>query len=78
MIESWTGFHDGKCDLCGNVDNRPGIDHDHTCCTSGRCCISCIRGILCQKCNGALGLFGDNPDLLLGKTTTLVRSTTTH
>ena len=46
----------GRCAICG-TDERPKknwhIDHDHT---TGR-----IRGLLCVRCNNALGLLGENP-----------------
>lgn len=47
-----------KCQICGtelNIKSReykPCIDHDHN---SGK-----VRGILCRKCNAALGLFNDD------------------
>lgn len=48
---------DGKCAVCGGGPNGPGtrlhIDHCHT---SNR-----IRGLLCAKCNTAVGLLGDDP-----------------
>jgi hypothetical protein len=52
---------DGKCRLCGTpeAESRHGVlDVDH-CHTSGR-----IRGLLCHRCNWALGLLGDDPALL--------------
>ena len=45
----------GRCSVC----KRVGIlsrDHDHK---TGR-----QRGVICHKCNLALGLVGDNPELL--------------
>jgi hypothetical protein len=49
----------GVCALCG-CQPTPGIslhvDHDHG---TGE-----IRGLLCVRCNNALGLFREDPDLL--------------
>lgn len=53
----------GGCAICGSDVNQNSrtsgklfVDHCHT---SGR-----VRGLLCSKCNHALGLFNDNPSLL--------------
>jgi hypothetical protein len=50
----------GKCAICGCKDtgNRRylSVDHCHT--------TKAIRGLLCQACNKAIGLFKDNPILL--------------
>lgn len=49
----------GGCAICGKPPDRAGgmhLDHDHE--------TGVIRGILCQPCNHAVGLFQDNPDLL--------------
>ena len=51
---------EGKCRICGkHSDECPrslDVDHNHT---NGK-----IRGLLCNKCNQALGLFNDNVDTL--------------
>lgn len=58
----------GRCAVCGSLGCQSGkklaVDHDHGCCPGKKSCGQCIRKLLCQKCNQALGLFGDDPDLL--------------
>jgi hypothetical protein len=49
----------GKCAVCGAdfLDTkRRHVDHDHT---TGK-----VRGLLCQRCNMALGLLDDSPERL--------------
>ncbi len=44
----------GRCAICGKDDgNRLHVDHDHS---SGR-----VRGLLCDSCNRAMGLFHEDP-----------------
>lgn len=48
------------CAICGNTcksGKRLAVDHDHD---TGK-----IRGLLCGNCNGGLGKFQDNPELLI-------------
>lgn len=48
----------GLCAICERVENNGKafcVDHDHE---NGK-----IRGLLCYKCNTAIGLLGDNIDL---------------
>jgi hypothetical protein len=68
-VDEYDEMHErqqGLCAICGNsepnVDRRTGepmrlsVDHDHE---TGR-----VRGLLCQKCNRALGLLDDDVDRL--------------
>jgi hypothetical protein len=51
------------CPACGRpIPTRRGwnIDHDHDCCPGEKCCGKCIRGLLCAKCNTALGDVNDS------------------
>lgn len=56
---------EGCCAICGRHESefkfRLGVDHDHRCCPGKKSCGRCIRGLLCQPCNAALGGFQDEP-----------------
>lgn len=62
----------GVCAACGEPERRVrngqlvklGVDHDHACCPGRKACGNCVRGLLCCRCNSALGLVGDDSDLL--------------
>jgi len=57
------------CEICGRSDGRP-LHFDH-CHQHGH-----FRGWICSQCNHALGLTGDNPDLLRKMIAYLERSPT--
>lgn len=57
----------GGCLTCRTTN--PGakgwvVDHDHRCCGPVNSCELCRRGILCGRCNTALGMAQDDPALL--------------
>ncbi len=64
----------GVCEISGqpetSVSKRTGrayplaIDHDRSCCPGDRSCGKCLRGLIRRNLNVALGMFGDDPDLL--------------
>ena len=50
----------GGCDICGAPplpNKRLGVDHDHA---TGK-----VRGLLCSKCNVAIGFLGESVDTML-------------
>jgi hypothetical protein len=54
--ESLQAEYDG-CAICGRADEGLVIDHCHD---AGH-----VRGLLCNKCNAGLGMFRDDPALLI-------------
>ena len=65
LFEKLLTAQDNKCALCKKeFFKTPHVDHDHSCCALGSSCGKCIRGLLCSKCNTALGLLDDDVSIL--------------
>lgn len=59
----------GGCAVCGKpeAENAKGVlvvDHDHNCCAGDKSCGRCVRSLLCNTCNLALGFVQDSIDHL--------------
>lgn len=54
----------GLCSICLNPLIKANVDHDHNCCSGKITCGKCIRGLLCDGCNTALGRFKDSEEIL--------------
>jgi hypothetical protein len=67
----------GKCKACGDAGDSDGrgydrsgltVDHDHGCCLGydlgERSCGKCVRGLICGKCNYAIGHMKESPEKL--------------
>lgn len=69
MYEQMVESQNDRCAICGTDEidcNRSQwcVDHDHSCCPTAKSCYKCRRGLLCNRCNRALGLFKDDPEVL--------------
>ena len=75
MVES----QGNRCAVCGadspGNSDRWFIDHDHGCCPEQMSCGACVRGLLCNHCNLALGLMNDSPDRLMAAAAYLLSRT---
>lgn len=53
QFEAISAAQDHRCSICGGRRKHLRVDHDHS---TGQ-----IRGLLCDRCNLALGHFNDDP-----------------
>jgi len=64
-VEKMLRAQGGRCAICRSDDPRGAewaIDHDHSCCnTRKQSCGKCTRGLLCSRCNIAIGNMRDDP-----------------
>lgn len=49
----------GVCAICEQPGKRLAMDHDHACCPGRKACGKCFRGLLCIRCNRAIGVLGE-------------------
>ncbi|WP_432021090.1 endonuclease VII domain-containing protein [Streptomyces sp. 1222.5] len=64
QYEELLALQGGGCAICGSAPkDSPSlhVDHDHACCPDRKkSCGRCLRGLLCEDCNRALGMFRDD------------------
>jgi hypothetical protein len=51
------------CPICRRYRAR-AVDHDHSCCRGKTSCGRCVRGLACGTCNGILGRWRDDVELM--------------
>lgn len=60
---------ENKCACCGKrftkrFEQRPCVDHSHSCCSGERSCGKCVRALICRWCNRLVGIIEKNTCLL--------------
>lgn len=67
MYEALLAFQGGTCAIlyCRAQGKKRAlaVDHDHSCCPGPTSCGKCVRGLLCQRHNLAIGYDADKPEV---------------
>jgi len=58
-VDALAALQGGLCAICGRPGLRLQVDHDHRHCPGREGCRRCVRGLVCNRCNSALGQLGD-------------------
>lgn len=67
QVKQWIAEQGHVCKICKKpFSHHPNIDHDHK--------TQNVRGILCHRCNMALGLLRDDPSLMLAAASYIQKS----
>lgn len=71
-VDEYNEMAKNGCEICGKMGmkhKKLHVDHDHKCCpvpkingvaAYHKTCGKCVRGVLCDKCNGCVGLYERN------------------
>lgn len=55
---------ESKIHTISGIPVNLAVDHDRSCCPQEKTCGRCLRGLLCDRCNRAVGMFRDSPAIL--------------
>ncbi len=73
-VERMRANQGDRCAICQQPAEKLVVDHDHACCPKAKTsCGKCVRGLLCQRCNVALGYWRDDPHLAIAAAEYLLR-----
>lgn len=62
QLKSMYDKQENRCAICDRTQEKRklSVDHDHSCCSGETSCGKCVRALICNPCNVALGMMKDN------------------
>lgn len=66
----------GRCAICQRgkgISKRLAVDHDHACCSGPTSCGTCVRGLVCGRCNSVLAHARDDVEFFQRAQTYLIQ-----